>query len=172
MLNQKQFIKRLERLEAAVSMLEKRRAFYSSPEQKVDFDRLTGVEMNFLGFHLRNTGFQESMLTRLEKDTMDELFEKAAGIRDDITVKIKIGTKARTGRYCKIHRPQDPPPWESSLVHGRYLSLLETAVRNHPDFQNEPQPEPPFSADLAFKQLRAIEAEIRARKKRLSADDL
>jgi len=164
MYNQNQFIKRLERAEAAVRMLERKRAFFSAPEQKIDLDRLGRAEMSFLSYYLRNTGFIPSELTLLDKDTLDEIYEKAAGIRDCFSIAITTGTNARGCRYCKIQRRPDAGPWELHTVHGRYLPQLESAVLNHPYFQSDLK-RSRFSDDLALKQLRAMEAEMRARKK-------
>ena len=84
---------------------------------------------------------------------------------------IEVITKSNRVTIYNLRGCIDDAPWASSIVHGRYLSRLESAVRNHPafqsdpDFQNNRRPQSPSSVDFAFKQLRAMEAEIRARKK-------
>ena len=145
---EKAFIKRLERAEAGVEMLEKRRAFSKSKGQKADFKRLSEVELEYLSDYFRCTGFTASKLDKPEMEALDEIFEKAVGIRDSITWILRD-----MGKYWRTRRPPDPPaPWESLSTPGRHLDRLFATVNVHPDFQFH---EDNLSRDVIYKRLMA-----------------
>jgi len=124
-------LRRLERVERAVKLLERMRAFYRSQEKKVDFARLSRLEMGYLMRAYRGSRFFEEKLREDEKEVLDELFEKAVGIRDTITWTIVFSSG------YDIYRCVSPEPWKSSLSRGRHLDRLIAASKGRPDFKHE-----------------------------------